>query len=211
MTDASLSRWEPEIREFETRDRERRPPKGAVLFVGSSSIRLWPALEEDFPGIPLVNRGFGGSGICDVLAYVDRIVMPYAPRRIVFYAGDNDLARRRTPAMVLDDYRQFCERVHAHLPDTPIAFISIKPSPSRQHLTALIRDTNALVKDFSAQDERRVYVDVFTAMLGDDGTPRSDLFVEDGLHMNARGYALWRAAVMPFVCHAPPTARPPAP
>jgi len=192
-------KWEEDILAFEQSDRTNPPPKGAVLFVGSSTIGLWRSLEQDFPSVSVMNRGFGGSEIEDVIRYVDRIVIPYRPRLIVFYAGDNDLASGKTPEKVLAHYRDFVSRTHARLPKVRIAFISIKPSPSRRHLIASIQKANTLVKDYCAQDDRLAYIDVFSQMIEPDGTPRKELFVEDDLHMNAKGYALWTTVVGPFL------------
>lgn len=186
-----------EIEEFERRDREQPPPRGAVLFLGSSSIRLWHTLEADFPAVRLLNRGFGGSKIEDSIRYVRRIVLPYAPRQVVFYAGDNDLAGGKTPGEVLADYRELVRLVHAALPDCRIAFVSIKPSPRRARLLGAFRETNVRIRAFSETDPRLDYIDVFTPMLAADGAMRPELYIEDGLHMTAAGYEVWRHAIAP--------------
>lgn len=192
-------RYIQEIEEFERRDRETPPPSGAVLFLGSSTIRLWSSLEEDFPSVAVINRGFGGSEIEDCIRYGPRIVVPCKPRLIVFYAGDNDLAGGKTPEKVFTDYKRLVVLLHRHLPKIRIVFISIKPSPSRMHLMADIRKANFLIREFSLNDERLAYVDIFSQMLARDGVLRKELFLEDGLHMNRAGYALWTRAVRPFV------------
>jgi lysophospholipase L1-like esterase len=200
VTPPSWTQWEGDIRRFEAADSVHRPPRGAVLFVGSSSIRFWDSAERDFPGVPIVRRGFGGSEMGDVLHFADRVVLPYAPRTVVLYAGDNDLAAGRTPEQVFDDYRRFVELVHARLPGTRVAFIAVKPSLARWSLVDSIRKTNALVKEYASRDPRRlVYVDVFTPMLDSSGRPRRELFREDGLHMTAQGYALWTELLTPYV------------
>ena len=200
VTPPRWAQWEGDIRRFEEADSLRPPPRGAVLFVGSSSIRFWESAERDFPGVTIVRRGFGGSEMGDVLHYADRVVLPYAPRTIVLYAGDNDLGAGRTPQQVFDDYRHFVELVHARLPETRIAFIAVKPSLARWSLVDSIRKTNAMVQEYAARDPRRlVYVDVFTPMLDASGRPRPELFREDGLHMTARGYALWTEVLTPYV------------
>lgn len=196
---AGQGAWEFEIQEFEQADREQPPPPGGVLFVGSSSIGLWTTLAEDFAGVPVLNRGFGGAAMGDVVRYAGRIVVPCRPRMVVLYAGENDIVQGRTPAQVLAAYRTFVERIHRELPQTRIAFISIKPSPRRWHLAAPIRQANALVQAYTLQDPRRNYIDVFTAMLDGEGRPRGELFTRDGLHLNASGYRLWRAAVLPHL------------
>jgi lysophospholipase L1-like esterase len=188
-----------EIAKFEVADRLAPPRPGGVLFVGSSSIRAWPNVLADFPGIDVLQRGFGGSELSDVVYYGPRIVLPYKPRLIVLYAGDNDIAAGKSPATVFRDYQAFVALVRRGLPETRIAFISIKPSPSRWALVDRIRAANMLVRQYAATDARLLYVDAFTPMLSPSGTPRGELFVEDSLHMNTRGYALWRDLLTPIV------------
>lgn len=193
------NKWEPEIKKFEESDRQNPPPKDAVLFIGSSSIRLWQSLGKDFPGIKVINRGFGGSEIADSTFYVDRIVIPYRPGMVVLYAGDNDLASGRTPQQVFEDYKAFVERVHRKLPNTRIAFISIKPSPARASLLQSMKEANGLIKAYATHAGRLTYIDVFTPMLGKDGSPRPELFGPDRLHMNSEGYSLWKSVVAPII------------
>ena len=196
----SWAQWEGEIRRFEQADSLRPPPRGAVLFVGSSSIRFWESAERDFPGVTIVRRGFGGSQMADVLHFADRVVLPYAPRTIVLYAGDNDLAAGRTPEQVFADYRSFVRLVRAQLPETRVVYVAVKPSLARVQLMDAMRRTNALVHGYASRHPRRLkYVDVFTPMLDASGRPRAELFREDGLHMNAKGYALWPKLLTPYV------------
>lgn len=169
------------------------------MFVGSSSIRMWETLADDFAGLAVVNRGFGGSTLTDVAYFTPRIVLPARPRLVVLYAGDNDLANGHTPEQVLGDYRAFARQVHAALPETRIVFVSVKPSPSRWALADAMRRTNALIQAEIARDSRATFVDVFTPMLGADGRPRPELFRDDSLHMTANGYAIWRARLAPLV------------
>ncbi len=170
-----------------------------MLFVGSSTIRLWPNLAGDFPNVAVVQRGFGGSELDEVIYYAPRIVLPHRPRLIVLYAGDNDLASGKSPETVLQDYKTFVALVRRALPETRVAFISIKPSGDRWALVDKMRRANALVRDNTATDPRLIYVDAFTPMLGADGLPRTELFLEDKLHMNAQGYALWRGLLEAMV------------
>lgn len=193
-----------EIARFEAADRLAPPRSGGVLFVGSSSIRLWPAIEADFRGANVLQRGFGGSELSDVVHYTPRIVLPYRPRLIVLYAGDNDLMAGKSPATVFRDFQAFVALVRHALPATRIAFVAIKPSGSRWALVERMREANALVRELAATDPLLTYVDVFTPMLGPDGLPREELFVADRLHMNARGYALWREFLLPVVRAAGP-------
>jgi lysophospholipase L1-like esterase len=190
-------RWEPEIRAFETADRAAPPKAGGIVFIGSSSIRMWTTLADDFPGVNALNRGFGGSRIADSTRYVPRIVSPYHPRLIVFYAGDNDLVEGGSAQTVLDDFKAFVGAVRKAAPKTPIVFISIKPSPSRAHLLDTMRSANTRVRAYAATQADVRYVDVFDAMLGKDGQPREALFGPDRLHMNRSGYALWVSILAP--------------
>jgi lysophospholipase L1-like esterase len=191
--------FEPEIAAIEARDRSAQPPHGGIVFVGSSSIRLWPNLTSDFPNAPVLNNGFGGSTLPDVIYYAPRLVLPYSPRLIVLYAGDNDLAAGRTPEQVLGDYTAFVRLVRQTLPATRVIFISIKPSPSRWALAAPTRAANALIAQAIMRDTLATYVDVFTPMLGASGRPRPELFQADSLHMTPVGYALWRARLAPLI------------
>ena len=189
------SRWEKDIAAFETADQTNAPPKNAVLFVGSSSIRLWNTLATDFEGVQVIQRGFGGSQMEDVLAFTDRIVLPYEPRSILVYEGDNDIASGKSPEQILRDYQMFVARVQPKLPRTRIGYIAIKPSLKRWHLVDQIRAANGLIRDYSARDDRLEFIDIFTPMLGSDGTPRKELFIEDGLHMNEKGYRVWTEVI----------------
>ncbi|MFM8618783.1 MAG: GDSL-type esterase/lipase family protein, partial [Opitutaceae bacterium] len=147
----------------------------------------------------ILNRGFGGSELSDLLHYADRIVIPYAPSRLVIYGGENDLQQGQTAAAVHATFRGLCEKVHAALPKTRIAFISLKPSPSRVKILPAVIEANRLIAAECARDPRRVFIDVYPAMLGADGQPRRELFVADMLHLNADGYAVWRPLVAPFL------------
>jgi lysophospholipase L1-like esterase len=189
--------FENDIEAFEAADRKQMPPADATLFVGSSTIRFWTTLATDFPEFPTINRGFGGSRIADSTFYADRIVFPYHPKRIVFYAGDNDLAEGESPEQVHDDFSAFVQRVRSQLPTAPIYFISIKPSLLRWRIVDKIREANRLIAQDIAADPSLHYVDVFTPMLGPDGKPRKELFRWDGLHMVRAGYELWISILKP--------------
>ena len=194
----SSTDWEADMQRFANADAMAPPPKHAVLFIGSSSIRFWETLGTDFPGIPVINRGFGGSQIRDSTWYADRIVVPYAPRMIVFYAGENDLESGRSPRQVRDDFDAFVTHVRRDLPRVRIAYISSKPSPLRARMMEAEREANALI----AADAARLkvqFIDVFTPMLDADGQPRGELFGEDRLHMNRTGYELWTRVVAPYL------------
>jgi lysophospholipase L1-like esterase len=195
--DTSTNPWEKEIRQFEKADSLRPPPKGAILFVGSSSIRMWETLAEDFPGLQVINRGFGGSELSDAVHFADRIILPYKPKKVIVYAGDNDLANGKTPEQILADYKQLVQLIHRNLPGTWIGYISIKPSLARWNLVEKIRKTNSLIREYASRDRPLSYIDVFTPMLDKQGTPRKELFAPDGLHLNREGYRLWKQRVRP--------------
>jgi lysophospholipase L1-like esterase len=194
---ATTDKWAKEMAAFEEQDL-KNPAIGGVVFVGSSSIRLWD-LGKYFPGVPALNRGFGGSEIPDSVSHADLLVIKHKPTTVIFYAGDNDIANGRTPQQILDDYKAFVAKVHAALPTTRIAFIGIKPSIQRWALVDKVRAANALVRDYAGTDDRLGYIDVDNPMLGWDEKPRKELFIADGLHMTPKGYEIWTALVRPFV------------
>jgi len=195
---AEGDRWAADMRAFAEADTKAPPPKGGVVFVGSSSIRLWD-LAAAFPGLPVLNRGFGGSQLADSVRHADVLVLKHAPRTVVLYAGDNDLNAGKTPAQVMADFEAFVARVHGALPDTRIAFVAIKPSLARWSLIDKVREANAGVREICAGDDRLGFIDVDGPMLGYDAKPRADLFVADGLHLSPKGYALWTTLTRPFV------------
>lgn len=190
----AADKWEDDIAGFEAADRESPPAAGGVLFVGSSSIRRWK-LERWFPELDAINRGFGGSQIADVNRYAERIVVPYRPRKIVFYAGDNDINAKKSPEQVAADFKVFVAMVQGSLPDTEIHFIAIKPSLKRWDQFADQERANRLIQAMCASDARLNYIDVVTPMRGDDGQPLPELFADDGLHLNDTGYRLWTGIV----------------
>lgn len=193
------TRFEADIRAFEAADRARPPRPGGIVFIGSSSIKNWTDVAADFPRVPVLNRGFGGSTMADVVHYMDRILLPYRPRLVVLYAGDNDLALGRTPQRVLGDYRALVARLRSSLPAVRLAFVSVKPSPSRRALMDRAREANRLIRAETSRDSLQTYVDVFTPMLGAGGEPRPELFEADSLHLTRRGYLLWRKVLTPLV------------
>lgn len=194
---ADPARWEDAIAAFERGDKEQFPQPGMVLFVGSSSIRMWKTLETDFRPIRVLNRGFGGSQIEDSIHFADRIIIPYRPAAIVLYASDNDIAAGKKPAHVLADFERFAAIVGKALPDIPIFFITIKPSLSRWSLLPKMKRANELIETLSSHVDNLEYLDVASAMLKDDGTVRGDLFLEDNLHLNEHGYRLWTSIIKP--------------
>ena len=187
--------FENEVLAFEASDRTNPPPKDAILFIGSSSIRLWKTLAKDFPMHKVINRGFGGSQIIDSVNYADRIVVPYRPRQIVLYAGGNDINGGKSPDQVFTDYKTFVAKVHSDLPKTRITYISIAPNPARWAQVERVKAANQLIADYVKTDTRLGFINVFPEMLGPDGQPKPDIYVDDRLHMNAKGYEIWAGIV----------------
>ncbi len=183
--------FESDIKAFEVADRTLRSPTPRIVFIGSSSIRLWDTLAKDFPGHRVVNRGFGGSYVADSTYFADRILPPHKSPLIFMYAGANDIDHGNTPQTVAADFKAFAAKVWASSPTTVIAFISIAPNPARWHQVDGVRKANKLIAAYCETDARLKFIDVFPLMLGADGKPRPELFMDDGLHMNHKGYDLW--------------------
>ena len=190
--------WEKDIQAFELWDSKNSYPEDAVLFVGSSSIVMWKT-RDYFRELKVINRGFGGSQIAEVSYFAERIVYPYKPKAIVFYAGDNDIAGGKSAQRVFEDYKKFVKVTGKKIPHTPIIFIGIKPSLSRWKLWDEMKEANMMIKDFSAGDEKLFYFDSATPLLGDDGKPKSELFKADQLHLNKEGYKLWTERLRPVI------------
>ena len=198
VADPDPTRFAAEIRAFRAWDEKNAVPMGGVLFVGSSSIRLWGTASA-FRGVPVINRGFGGSHISDVNYYLSDTVLMHEPSVVVFYAGDNDIGAGKTKERVLNDYKKFVGRLLTSKPETRIVFIAIKPSLQRWAQWPLMRETNEAVKAFSATDPRLYFADIAPPMLGSDGRPRPEMFVNDGLHMTSAGYDAWNKVVGPML------------
>lgn len=196
-------RWAQAIHSFAALDRVKPPRPGGVVFVGSSSVRLWQGLENQFGDTVVLKRGFGGARLSDCIEHLEQLVVKYHPRLVLLYAGDNDLAEGIAPREVLRRFVAFAERIRSRLPAVRLAFISIKPSPARQALLPEVRVANRLIETYVRGQPGLAYVNVFDAMLSNDGSPRRELFRGDGLHLNADGYALWRAALAPLLRRDP--------
>lgn len=183
--------WSTDMATFASRDAETATPDGCVLFVGSSSIRLWSSLANDFPGVAVVNRGFGGSHIADSIVHFERLVLPHRPRLIVFYAGTNDIAAGKSPEQVAADFAAWCSRLHVERPGTKVVFVSLQYAPARWALRERMAAANALIAKFCAQDPRRGFIDTNPSTLAANGEPNGELYSADRLHMSAAGYAVW--------------------
>lgn len=195
--------YEGEIQAFLAADGANPPAPGQVLFIGSSSIRMWKTLGDDMAPTPVLNRGFGGSKTPEVLAEMGRIVYPYRPSAIVYYCGDNDLGDHNTDSeAAARGFIDFAERVHERLPGTPVLYLSIKPSIARWGNWEAMHRANELVRAYAARTQGVEFIDVGACLLGPDGKPDPALFQGDGLHLNPTGYARWTAIVRPRVRQA---------
>ena len=196
---AASARWESQVRSLERRN--SRAPKGGVLFIGSSSIRLWSSLKDDMAPVSTIRSGFGGATSSDVLRYAKRLVLPHAPRAVVYYAGDNDLGRAKVlnPTQIRENFQHFVASVRESGQQPDFYFVSIKPSPKRMKQWPRMKAANQLVDALAQSDKRIHYIDVASAMLDEHGRVRAELFRKDGLHMNERGYALWTATIQPLL------------
>ena len=193
--------WKSAIRRFEESDRIHAPKPGVIVFTGSSSINFWETLAQDMAPLNVVNRGFGGSQMAHVTHYAPKIVMPYSPRAVVVYAGENDLAWpwSKAPETVLRDFQEFVDLVQRQVPTTWIYFLSVKPTPLRWRQREKQRQTNQMIADFCRTRSQVQFVDVSTAMLDSCGKPRRELFKWDGLHPSAACYALWTSIIRPIL------------
>ena len=188
-------RYTKAINRFKSADSVAMPAPNSILFVGSSSIVGWKTLAEDLPEVSVINRGFGGSHMSDLIYYMNDVVFPYTPNAMVVYEGDNDIAAGKSPEMFFADYQIFVKRTLDKWPELPIFFISIKPSLARVEHMENMSKANAMVQAHMAEHDNLYYIDVYNAMLGEDGKPLPEIFGHDGLHMNATGYAIWAELV----------------
>lgn len=191
--------WEPEIAGYEREDRRSPPPAGAVVFVGSSSIRMWSTLACDMAPLVVLNRGFGGAQMDAVLHFAPRIVLRYRPRAVVLCAGENDLEahRGKSPERVLDDVRRFADLLADACPHARLYLLAIKPSPARAAVWPVVRRCNGMLRAFALEDPRRSWIDVATPTFDEAGRRRAELFLDDGLHLSPAGYAMWTSVLRP--------------
>ena len=190
-----------EIKAFQAADSVLMPPQKAILFAGSSSFRLWKNIQEDFQGYTIINRGFGGSSLPDVIRYTEEILFPYNPKQVVIYCGENDFAAdpKLSVDSVVERFKTLFQMIRKRKKTTHIAFESMKPSPSRWKMKDQMMAANEGIKTYLKSQRRTNYVDVWTQMLAENGEPMKDLFLSDNLHMNAKGYAIWKEAITHFL------------
>jgi lysophospholipase L1-like esterase len=195
---AAPDQWEHDIAAFETADRQSPPPQGEIVFVGSSTIRLWNTAGS-FPDLKIINRGFGGSSLADTVRHAERIIIPYAPRLVVVYAGDNDISGGVLAEQVAFEFERLVKLIHARLPQTRILYLAIKPSVLRWISDTRMDMANEMIRSICEQDSRLAILDMGDVMLGWDERPRPELFVSDGLHLSDEGYRIWTMLVRPFL------------
>lgn len=192
--------YEAEIAAYKKQDQAKKPAPGQILFVGSSSFRLWDSLPAYFPGFQIINRGFGGSTLKDVIYYADDIIFPYQPKQVVIYCGENDLVEPNVDAAVVTDrFKILFDLIRKHDPGVPVLFVAIKPSPSRRLHREAVEAANAAIKYFLSQQLKSSFVDVYHPMLESDGRVKSAIFRSDSLHMNAKGYHIWTREITPYL------------
>ena len=190
-----------EIQEFKKQDSISFPDANKILLVGSSSFTMWRDVQSYFPAYPVINRGFGGSTLKDVIRYADDIILPYQPKQVVIYCGENDFAADTSlmPAEVAERFYELFNIIRKRYKKVPIAYVSMKPSPSRIQLMPKYNVANVMIKEFLKKKKRTDFIDVYHAMLNSDGAPMADIFIEDKLHMNKKGYDIWQKIIAPYL------------
>ena len=190
-----------DIQKFKHEDSISFPPQHAILFVGSSSFTKWTDVQQYFPSYKIINRGFGGSELKDVIRYEKDVIFPYNPKQVVIYCGENDFAYSDTISVqtVVGRFITLFNDIRNRWTNIPLAYVSMKPSLAREKLMPKYEEANKQIKTFLASQKKAVFIDVYHAMLKEDGKPTTDLFVEDNLHMNAKGYAIWKKLIEPYL------------
>jgi lysophospholipase L1-like esterase len=191
-------RWEKYVAAFEAADTASPPPRGEIVFAGSSTMQRWDVASY-FPDLKIINRGIGGTELADAVRYADRLVIKHEPRLVVLYAGDNDIGFGKLSEQVAADFERFVKAVHAKLPQTRILYIGVKPSLLRWMQIDRMRLANQVIRAICERDDRLAFLDFDGLMLGWDEKPRPELFVEDGLHMSPQGYQLWSTVLRPYL------------
>jgi lysophospholipase L1-like esterase len=190
-----------DIQAFKAQDSIQMPAQQQILFVGSSSFTYWKDVQSYFPSFPIINRGFGGSSLPDVIRYEKDVIFKYRPKQIVIYCGENDLAGDSTVTgqIILERFQTLFNDIRKSLPDVPVVYVSMKPSPSRVHLMGKMQDGNRLIQSFLGKQKNAIFADVYSLMLKVDGQPEASLFVEDMLHMNSKGYKIWQSLLQGYL------------
>jgi len=190
--------WE-DIQHFKQVDKDNPPPKNAILLLGSSSFTKWTDVADYFPGKTIINRGFGGSTLFDLNLYSEELLKPYHPKQIIIYCGENDIADNVKPKAAFNRFKNFYKEIRRYYPDIPVDYISAKYSPSREKHWPQMKQMNGMIRKYLSRQKNAQYIDITAIMQGTDGKVRSDLFLEDRLHMKPEGYKLWTKAMLPFM------------
>ncbi len=192
--------WQ-DILVFSKLDAAQKPQTNSILFVGSSSFTKWQDVGNYFPGYTIINRGFGGSSLPDVIRYTYDIILPYQPKQVVIYCGENDLASADSTSSieVFNRFKTLFNMIRINLPKTNIAFVSIKPSPVRASIQAKVKESNKLIKAFIATQKNASFINIYEAMLDSQGQMREELYITDRLHMRPEGYKIWQKAILPYL------------
>lgn len=190
-----------DIKAFQKADSLHFPGENKILFTGSSSFTGWKNVQQDFPGYEIINRAFGGSTLTDLLRFEKEVIFKYKPKQVVIYCGENDLAadEKATGKIVFERFKKLYSHIRQKFPAVSIVYISMKPSPSRQHLRAERQEGNQLIQQFLKKEKHGTFVDICPLMLNKKGLPKSAFFLQDSLHMNAAGYKVWQQAIKPLL------------
>lgn len=199
LATSAQNRWEPFIQAFEEGDKADPPPENAIVFAGSSSIVFWRTLKEDMAPLTVINRGFGGSQMFELNMYRDRIVTNYKPKAVVVYEGDNDVAAGKSVNEIVSQYKEFISHIDRELSTTEIYLIAVKPSIARAAMWETMKEVNSQLKKLAEETAKVHYLDIASPMLQENGLVKEDLFVDDGLHLNAKGYEIWTKVVRPVL------------
>lgn len=201
VVDAQQSAFYNDIQAFKNEDSNHFPTANAILFVGSSSFTKWKDVQDYFPGFPIINRGFGGSTLPDVIRYAPEIIFPYKPAQVVIYCGENDLASSDTVTaqLVFERFKNLFFLIRKNIPQAKITYVSMKPSPSRRNLMQKMQQGNAMIKSFLQQQPNSSFINVFARMLDANGQPLKNIYLPDSLHMNAKGYEIWQKIMRPYL------------
>ncbi|MFT4093899.1 MAG: GDSL-type esterase/lipase family protein [Niabella sp.] len=196
----SLPFWN-DIQKFKQKDSTAFPAPGQILFIGSSSFTKWTDVQDYFPGYKILNRAFGGSTLLDLIRYRYEVIFPYAPKQIVVYCGENDFAASDAPSAetVTERFKELYRYIRSKYPATPLLYVSMKPSPSREHLWPKFLEANNNIQQFLSADKHAKFLNVYPLMFNKDGSIMSDIFLEDNLHMNSKGYTIWKRAMLPYL------------
>ncbi|RYD91727.1 MAG: G-D-S-L family lipolytic protein [Sphingobacteriales bacterium] len=194
-----------EIVAFKRLDSAQRAPGNPILFIGSSSFTRWAGLEQSFSGYPVLNRAFGGSTLPDLIRYSYDIILPYRPRQVFVYCGENDLASSDSISAdeVLRRTETLFNIIRTNLPDAQFCYVSIKPSPVRAAIQPKVREANRLIRKFIRRKKNAVFINIYDAMLDANGNMREELYVADRLHMTAEGYTIWQGILLPYLAARP--------